>query len=246
MRSVSSTYSAIRRVSRSAVTGISRVRRAVTRRSWALFAGQPRIGRGVSRTWPGGTATDASLIYVPFMAGDAAHAVSQAPARYAQAGAEELLAGQGMLAGVHRIDIRSPDRHDVLARPAAVRQALQAAVRQAVTAGRLPLVLAGSCDAAIGVAAGLPPVRAGVVWFDTHTDFNTPSPRPADSSPACHWQYSPGTATSSSGHHWAAARRYPNSWSCWPRPQPVPGGRSPPPARFGHPRRALGTWQARR
>jgi arginase len=108
------------------------------------------------------------------MAGDAAHPVSQAPARYAQAGAEQLRAGQGLLAGVHRIDIRPPDRHDVPARSAAVNQALQAAVRRAVTAGRLPLVLAGSCDAAIGVTAGLDPGRAGVVWVDAHADFNTP------------------------------------------------------------------------
>jgi arginase len=108
------------------------------------------------------------------MAGDAAHPVSQAPARYAQAGAERLLAGKGVLAGVHHIAIRPAARNDVVAASAAVSRALRIMVRQAVTAGRLPVVLAGSCDAAIGVAAGLDPGPTGVVWADAHADFNTP------------------------------------------------------------------------
>jgi arginase len=62
----------------------------------------------------------------------------------------------------------------VAAASAAVNQALQAAVQPAVTAGQLPIVLAGSCDAAIGVIAGLDPGHCGVVWVDAHGDFNTP------------------------------------------------------------------------
>jgi arginase len=117
---------------------------------------------------------DVSLIYVPFMAGDAAHPVAQAPARYAQAGAERLLAGKGVLAGVSRVDIGPAARRIGPDAAAAVSQVLQQQVRQAVTAGQLPLVLAGSCDAAIGVVAGLDPGCCGVVWADAHADFNTP------------------------------------------------------------------------
>jgi arginase len=47
-------------------------------------------------------------------------------------------------------------------------------VRESVTAGRLPIVLAGSCDAAIGVVGGLGDPACGVVWLDAHGDFNTP------------------------------------------------------------------------
>jgi arginase len=127
------------------------------------------------QTWPGeGAATDVSLIYVPFMAGDAAHPVSQAPGHYRQAGIERLLAGRGVLGGVHRVDTRPSASGDVAAASAAVNQALRVRVRQAVTAGQLPVVLAGSCDAAIGVTAGLDPGRCGVVWADAHADFNTP------------------------------------------------------------------------
>ena len=46
-------------------------------------------------------------------------------------------------------------------------------VRRAREAKRFPLVLAGNCNAAIGVLAGLGP-RTGVVWLDAHGDFNTP------------------------------------------------------------------------
>ncbi len=126
-------------------------------------------------TWAGkGAVTDVSLIYVPFMAGAAAHPVSKAPARYARAGTERLLAGKGVLAGVHCVDIGLAARHSGPDASAAVNQVLQVTVRHAVTAGQLPIVLAGSCDAAIGVAAGLDPGRCGVVWVDAHADFNTP------------------------------------------------------------------------
>jgi arginase len=113
-------------------------------------------------------------MYVPFMAGDATHPVSRAPDHYARAGAGRLLAGKGVLAGSQRVDARPPVRHDVPSASAAVNQALRMAVRAAIAAGRLPIVLAGSCDAAIGVVAGLGRGRCGVVWIDAHADFNTP------------------------------------------------------------------------
>jgi arginase len=52
---------------------------------------------------------------------------------------------------------------------------LAAAVRDVKDTGHAPLVLAGSCDVAPGVLAGLGDERCGVVWIDAHADFNTPS-----------------------------------------------------------------------
>jgi arginase len=43
-----------------------------------------------------------------------------------------------------------------------------------VRAGRLPLVLAGNCNSCLGTVSGVDPGGVGVVWFDTHGDFNTP------------------------------------------------------------------------
>jgi arginase len=56
-------------------------------------------------------------------------------------------------------------------------------VRSALDDNRFPLVVAGNCTtSAVGGAAGLrqwdPAGEVGVVWFDTHGDFNTPETDP--------------------------------------------------------------------
>src|SRR3954466_8136665 len=50
---------------------------------------------------------------------------------------------------------------------------LSLAVRDAQASKRLPVILAGNCDTAIGTLAGLG-TGVGVAWFDAHADFNTP------------------------------------------------------------------------
>ncbi len=40
--------------------------------------------------------------------------------------------------------------------------------------GAFPVVLSGSCFAAVGVVAGLGEPAPGVVWLDAHSDFNSP------------------------------------------------------------------------
>jgi arginase len=47
------------------------------------------------------------------------------------------------------------------------------AVSEARQLNRLPMVLAGNCNTAVGTLAGLGP-GVGVAWFDAHGDFNTP------------------------------------------------------------------------
>jgi arginase len=56
----------------------------------------------------------------------------------------------------------------------AVPTALAPVVQRSVVGARLPIVLAGSCDAALGVLAGYEHSACGVVWIDAHADFNTP------------------------------------------------------------------------
>lgn len=51
---------------------------------------------------------------------------------------------------------------------------LATAVRQATAEARLPVVLAGNCNTAVGTLAGLGTESTGVAWFDAHADFNTP------------------------------------------------------------------------
>ena len=46
-------------------------------------------------------------------------------------------------------------------------------IHDAKIKGELPIVLAGNCSTSVGTLAGLHN-NCGVVWFDSHADFNTP------------------------------------------------------------------------
>jgi arginase len=74
-----------------------------------------------------------------------------------------------------RIQVQSGVPAGVASASLAVNHGVRVAVRSAISTGRLPIVLAGSCDAAIGVVAGLGRGRCGIVWIDAHADFNTPA-----------------------------------------------------------------------
>jgi arginase len=51
---------------------------------------------------------------------------------------------------------------------------LRQLVHAVVLDGNVPLVLAGSCDVAPAVLAGIKRPGIGVIWLDAHADFNTP------------------------------------------------------------------------
>jgi arginase len=119
--------------------------------------------------------TDVALLQVPYMLGDESHAAAAGPARYLEAGASELLRAKGLEVAVEQVERGGGGPFsDAPAASLAVNLALAEAVRRAVAAERLPLVLAGSCDASLGVLAGFDHARCGVVWIDAHADFNTP------------------------------------------------------------------------
>lgn len=47
-------------------------------------------------------------------------------------------------------------------------------VARACGSGRLPLVLGGNCNTAVGGVGGVGSARLGVIWFDAHGEFCTP------------------------------------------------------------------------
>jgi arginase len=102
------------------------------------------------------------------MSGDGGHPASAGPRRVAEA-ARTLLAARGTMFESATVDVTLED-----ADPWRVADGVASAVRHAVGAWRLPIVLAGSCDASVGILAGLPGPPCGVVWLDAHGDFNTP------------------------------------------------------------------------
>jgi arginase len=112
-----------------------------------------------------------ALIQVPYMMGDERQ--GKGPGRLMQAGAEKLIAAKGVPVTVECID-RGSAFGDSGNASLAVGKRLASTVRQSVAAGRLPIVLAGGCDASAGSLAGFDHANCGVVWFDAHGDFNTP------------------------------------------------------------------------
>jgi arginase len=113
------------------------------------------------------------LIDVPFAMGDDRHDASEGGRRLIDGGGRELFARRAIACRDLRVARRVPFA-DTASACLAVNRELAAAVATATAAGELPIVIAGSCDAAAGVLAGLARERCGIVWIDAHADFNTP------------------------------------------------------------------------
>ena len=117
-----------------------------------------------------------SLIAVPYDLGRADVGTGLGPAAYLKAGAAETLRARG-----HEVEVvtvrRSAPFTDELQAVLDVDEAVAVAVDDAVISGSLPLVVAGNCNVALGVHAGLQRSRGAgtaLVWLDAHGDFNTP------------------------------------------------------------------------
>ena len=116
---------------------------------------------------------DVCLIQVPSHAGDYSHPAGRGPSCVIDAGAAELLMSRGISVVVERA-VRHAAFRDTARSSAEENKAVAALVGRAVDAGRLPVVLAGSCTACLGVLGGFHHAGCGVIWLDAHADFNTP------------------------------------------------------------------------
>jgi arginase len=108
------------------------------------------------------------IIEVPAMAGDPSHAAANGPAVLTAA-----LADAGCRLASRRVSVPSFGG-DVRAASIEVSRRVADRAQAVVVRGHRPVVLAGSCDVAPGVLAGIRDARCGVVWIDAHADFNTP------------------------------------------------------------------------
>jgi arginase len=122
-----------------------------------------------------------SLILVPYDLGREDVGSGRGPQAYVEAGAAATLRSLGHHVKVATAQRRGPFR-DELEAVIDVNQALADLVAEAVRHRRLPLVIAGNCNAALGAGAGLQaalPAQEGqhlaLVWLDAHGDFNTPA-----------------------------------------------------------------------
>jgi arginase len=109
-----------------------------------------------------------AIIEVPSMAGDPSHPAAAGPAIITRA-----LRQAGYEFPTRRVTVQDSSG-DVIADSVRVNVQLKEAVVAIGAAGQIPVVLAGSCDVAPAVLAGIDRACLGVIWIDAHADFNTP------------------------------------------------------------------------
>jgi arginase len=111
------------------------------------------------------------LVQVPYDSGHRGYRMGAGPLAMVQSGLPDHLTGNGH-------DVRTVPVESGSEFPTEISAAFTLATRirnkvtESLDQGRFPIVLAGNCIAALGVAASLGQVD--VYWFDAHGDLNTP------------------------------------------------------------------------
>jgi arginase len=115
-----------------------------------------------------------SVIAIPYDTGRRGVRSGRGPGALLQAGLVDALADAGHSATVATIDVPDGPLEPEPRVALGIWERLAEAVRSAASNGAMPVVLTGSCYAAVGVVAGLAPEARAVCWFDAHADCNTP------------------------------------------------------------------------
>ncbi len=113
------------------------------------------------------------LLIVPYELGRLRDGVGAGPERLIERGAAEALSAGGAAVRQEVLELDQDFDNEIDASFELIRM-ISARVREAVREGAFPVVLSGSCFAAVGVVAGFDEQFPGVVWFDAHGDFNIP------------------------------------------------------------------------
>lgn len=113
------------------------------------------------------------LLAVPYDSGNLRARMGAGPEALLAAGLEQALRDNGHRVHTKVAELAADAWHSEIQTGFELMRMLSAGVREAREAGRLPIVLAGNCNTAVGTLAGLG-TEVGVAWFDAHGDFNTP------------------------------------------------------------------------
>jgi arginase len=116
---------------------------------------------------------DVQLLAVPYDSGNYRARMGAGPEALLDAGLERALRENGHRVHTKVAELADDSWHAEIQTSFELMRMVSAAVRDARESGRLPIVLAGNCNTAVGTLAGLG-AGVGVAWFDAHGDFNTP------------------------------------------------------------------------
>jgi len=114
------------------------------------------------------------LILAPYHTGIIDHGVGRGPRYLLLRGLKESLEAVGAIVTCSWLAYASDEFEGDIGRSFGVIREIAHHVDMATRAGHFPVALAGNCNATVGVAAALRPKSFGVVWFDAHTDLDTP------------------------------------------------------------------------
>jgi arginase len=114
------------------------------------------------------------LLAVPYDSGNRSARMGAGPEALLNGGLREALRDDGHKVHVKIAELPTGSWHAEIQTGFELMRMLSRAVRDARDGNRLPIVLAGNCNTAVGTLAGLGAGETGVVWFDAHADFNTP------------------------------------------------------------------------
>jgi len=114
------------------------------------------------------------LLAIPYDSGNRGARMGAGPEALIKAGLPDALREQGHKVHLKIAELPGDSWHAEIQTSFELMRMLSVAVREARDSSRLPIVLAGNCNTAVGTVAGLGSDTTGVVWFDAHADFNTP------------------------------------------------------------------------
>ncbi len=113
------------------------------------------------------------LILAPYHVGVADFRVGAGPKCILGQGLFEQLQAFGKTVTI--TEIASVDNFEgEIGRSFEIIRRIASAVASAEQRGSFPIILAGNCNATVGVAAGLSSDERQLVWFDAHSDLDTP------------------------------------------------------------------------
>jgi arginase len=117
---------------------------------------------------------DIQILAVPYDSGNRGARMGAGPEALLDAGLEKALRTTGHTVRTKTAEITKGSWHAEIQTGFELMRMLATEVRAARQSNRLPIVLAGNCNTAVGTLAGLGAETTGVAWFDAHGDFNTP------------------------------------------------------------------------
>ena len=117
---------------------------------------------------------DVHIFIVPYDSALRGVRMGAGPEHLLNAGLEDHFRRGGHRVRVGSIEPRAGSFRAEIGTAFELNRILAEQVRSTLTRGEFPVVLSGNCNSAIGTLTGLGSTGTGVLWFDSHGDFNTP------------------------------------------------------------------------